>query len=158
MENNKGMALEGLEITKMEHAHSEQVYQIEELSFITPWSRKSIRSEIDNKAGRYIVILDGEKVAAYGGFWLVLDEANINNVAVHPDYRGRGISKLLMNTLIQMAMAEGAKHMYLEVRSSNSVAQGLYRGLGFKMIGLRSGSYLDTAEDAIKKKKKHKKK
>lgn len=149
MENKSSMSAEGLEIKRMEHAHAEQVYQIEELSFITPWSRKSIRSEIDNKAGRYIVILDGEKVAAYGGFWLVLDEANINNVAVHPDYRGRGISKLLMNTLIQMAMAEGAKHMYLEVRSSNSVAQGLYRGLGFKMIGLRSGYYIDTGEDAI---------
>ena len=88
-------------------------------------------------------------MAAYGGFWLVLDEANINNVAVHPDYRGRGISKLLMNTLIKMAADEGAKHMYLEVWSSNSVAQGLYRGLGFKMIGLRSGYYIDTGEDAI---------
>ncbi len=149
MEENKITASEGLKITKMSHAHAEQVYQIEELSFVTPWSRKSIKSEIDNKAGRYIVIMDEDKVAAYGGFWLVLDEANINNVAVHPDYRGRGISKLLMNTLIEMAASEGAKQMYLEVRSSNSVAQGLYRGLGFKMIGLRSGYYIDTDEDAI---------
>lgn len=138
-----------MECKKMEHVHAQQVYQIEELSFVTPWSRKSIKSEIDNKTGRYIVITDGEKVVAYGGFWLVLDEANINNVAVHPDYRGKKISKLLMNTLMEMAVSEGAKHMYLEVRSSNSVAQSLYRGLGFKMIGLRKGYYIDTDEDAI---------
>lgn len=138
-----------MECKKMEHAHAEQVYQIEELSFVTPWGRKSIKTEIDNKLGRYIVIMDGDKVAAYGGFWLVLDEANINNVAVHPDYRGKKISKMLMNKLMEMAVSENAKHMYLEVRSSNSIAQGLYRGLGFKMIGLRSGYYTDTDEDAI---------
>ena len=138
-----------MECKKMEHIHAEQVYQIEELSFVTPWGRKSIKTEIDNKAGRYIVIMDGDKVVAYGGFWLVLDEANINNVAVHPDYRGKKISKLLMNKLMEMAVSENVKHMYLEVRSSNSIAQGLYRGLGFKMIGLRSGYYTDTDEDAI---------
>ncbi|WP_028829544.1 ribosomal protein S18-alanine N-acetyltransferase [Proteocatella sphenisci] len=138
-----------MECKKMDHAHAEQVYQIEELSFVTPWGRKSIKTEIDNKLGRYIVIMDGDKVAAYGGFWLVLDEANINNVAVHPDYRGKKISKMLMNKLMEMAVSENAKHMYLEVRSSNSIAQGLYRGLGFKMIGLRSGYYTDTDEDAI---------
>lgn len=136
-------------IKKMQNEHMEQVYQIEELSFFTPWSKKSIQSEIVNPIGRYIVIMDGEKVIAYGGFWVVAPEANINNVAVTPDYRGRGISKILMNELIAMAKSEGAKELYLEVRSSNRVAQNLYRSLGFKMIGLRNGYYVDTDEDAI---------
>ncbi|MDO5095898.1 MAG: ribosomal protein S18-alanine N-acetyltransferase [Peptostreptococcaceae bacterium] len=136
-------------IKKMQNEHMEQVYQIEELSFFTPWSKKSIQSEIVNPIGRYIVIMDGEKVIAYGGFWVVAPEANINNVAVTPDYRGRGISKILMNELIAMAKSEGAKDLYLEVRSSNRVAQNLYRSLGFKMIGLRNGYYVDTDEDAI---------
>lgn len=136
-------------IKKMQKEHVEQVYQIEELSFFTPWSKKSIQSEIDNPIGRYIVIMDGERVIAYGGFWVVAPEANINNVAVTPDYRGRGISKILMNELIAMAKLEGAKELYLEVRSSNRVAQNLYRSLDFKMIGLRSGYYVDTEEDAI---------
>ncbi len=136
-------------IKKMQKEHVEQVYQIEELSFFTPWSKKSIQSEIDNPIGRYIVIMDGERVIAYGGFWVVAPEANINNVAVTPNYRGRGISKILMNELIAMAKLEGAKELYLEVRSSNRVAQNLYRSLDFKMIGLRSGYYVDTEEDAI---------
>lgn len=140
---------EKLVIRKMEKKHIEEVYQIEELSFFTPWSKKSILTEVENPIGRYIVIEEDEKVVAYGGFWLVLPEANINNVAVIPSHRGRGISKILMNELIAMAKSEGAKELYLEVRSSNRVAQNLYRSLGFAMIGLRSGYYVDTEEDAI---------
>lgn len=141
--------MDNLIIKKMELSHVDMVYEIEELSFITPWSKKSIKDEVKNKTGRYIVIMDQDKVISYGGFWLVLDEANINNVAVHPDYRGKGISKLLMDNLIEIAVSEGAKTMYLEVRSSNSIAQKLYKGLNFKMIGLRSRYYIDTDEDAI---------
>lgn len=138
-----------LEIVKMAHEDVDSVYEIEELSFFTPWSKKSIKTEIDNKVGRYIVIKENGKVVSYGGFWIVLDEANINNIAVHPDYRGRGISKILMNALIDIAKSENAKTMYLEVRSSNSTAQKLYKGLGFAMVGLRKGYYVDTDEDAI---------
>lgn len=138
-----------LEIKKMEHEHVDQVYEIEELSFFTPWSKKSIHSEIDNPLGHYTVITDGDRVVAYGGFWIVEPEANINNVAVTPSHRGRGISRLLMNELIASAREKKAKELYLEVRSSNRVAQNLYRSLGFKMIGIRSGYYVDTQEDAI---------
>lgn len=141
--------MDNLVIKKMDLSHVEQVYEIEELSFFTPWSKKSIRDEVKNSNGRYIVILKDDKVVSYGGFWIVLDEASINNIAVHPDFRGQGISKLLMNTLIEMALAEGAKTMFLEVRSSNAVAQKLYRALNFKMVGLRSKYYVDTDEDAI---------
>lgn len=140
---------EGLIFQKMSHEHVDQVYAIEELSFFTPWSKKSIHSEVDDPIGRYIVLTDKDKVVAYGGFWVVGPEANINNVAVTPDYRGRGISRLLMGRLIEMAKDEGAKELYLEVRSGNHVAQNLYRSLGFKMIGLRNGYYIDTQEDAI---------
>lgn len=136
-------------IVKMEPAHLDQVYQIEELSFFTPWSKKSILSEMENPMGRYLVILEDDTVVSYGGFWIVPPEANINNVAVTPSHRGRGISRILMNHLIQMAKEEGAEKMFLEVRTGNGVAQSLYRSLGFKMVGLRSKYYVDTDEDAI---------
>lgn len=140
---------EDLVIKKMEHQHVDQVYDIEELSFFTPWSKKSIHTEVDNPLGHYIVLMDQDRVIAYGGFWVVMEEANINNVAVSPEYRGRGLSRLLMDKLIEMAKTQGAKELFLEVRSSNYVAQNLYRSLGFKMIGLRTGYYVDTEEDAI---------
>lgn len=138
-----------LKFLKMTAEHMDAVYRIEEESFFTPWSKKSIRQEIDNPIGRYIVLMEGEELVAYGGFWLLAPEANINNIAVAPDFRGRGYSRRLMSRLMEMAREEGAREMYLEVRSSNQVAQGLYRSLDFKMIGLRRGYYVDTDEDAI---------
>lgn len=136
-------------IEKMSNLHIDEVYEIEEESFFTPWSKKSIREEVKNSLGRYIVILDDKKVVAYGGFWIIGIDANINNIAVKSEYRGMGVSKMLMNKLIEMAKNENAQNMYLEVRESNKVAQNLYRSLNFKMIGLRKGYYVDTDEDAI---------
>ena len=146
---NKEIKSEDLQIKKMQSIHVEEIYKIEEEAFFTPWSKKSIISEVKNPIGRYIVIVYEEQVIAYGGFWLVLEDANINNIAVKEEYRGKGIAKILMNTLISMAKKEGAKNMYLEVRQSNINAQGLYRMLNFKMVGLRKGYYVDTNEDAI---------
>lgn len=134
---------------KMDFLHVDEIYKIEEESFFSPWSKKSIKEEVNNDLGRYIVLTIDDKVVAYGGFWLVLDDANINNIAVKEEFRGNGLSKLLMNELIIMAKDESAKNMYLEVRESNHIAQKLYRGLNFKMIGLRKGYYVDTDEDAI---------
>lgn len=134
---------------KMTLAHVEEVYRIEELSFFTPWTKQSIRSEVQNPIGTYLVALDGEQIAAYGGFWTIVPEGNINNIAVHPDYRGRGISKILMHRLIELAAQKGVKELYLEVRAGNLVAQNLYKSLGFKMIDIRKGYYADTDEDAI---------
>lgn len=126
-----------------------EVYKIEELSFFTPWSRESIKSEIANPLGTYLVALVEDKVAAYGGFWTVAPEGNINNIAVHPDYRGKGISRQLMQELIRLAGQKGVRSLFLEVRAANTVAQNLYRSLGFKMIDVRRGYYQDTDEDAI---------
>ncbi len=141
--------MDKLRILKMAHIHVDQIFEIEEQSFFTPWSRHSIRQEVDNPLGRYIVIVEEDTVAAYGGFWLVEREANINNIAVAPAFRGRGIAKLLMQDLIDRASSEGAEDMYLEVRTGNRTAQNLYRSFGFKMVGLRRGYYVDTDEDAI---------
>ncbi len=141
--------MDNLRFLAMNTEHVDRVYRIEEESFFTPWSKQSIRSEINNPIGRYVVLCDGAEVVAYGGFWIVPPEANINNIAVAPEHRGKHLSKMLMNHLMEMGRNEGAKEMYLEVRSSNYVAQNLYRSLGFKMIGLRKGYYVDTDEDAI---------
>lgn len=141
--------MKNLVIEKMDFEHIDAVYKIEEESFFTPWSKKSIRTEVSNPLGRYIVILVDNEVVSYGGFWLVGTDANINNIAVKETHRGKGISKILMNKLIEMAREEKATDMYLEVRQSNKVAQSLYRSLNFKMIGLRKGYYVDTDEDAI---------
>jgi len=135
---------------KMCLEHLDEVLKIEELSFPSPWSRSSFIYEItQNQFACYIVAVAEEKVAGYGGMWLILDEAHITNVAVHTDYRMNGIGGALMVELIRRAILRGASRMTLEVRPSNTAARRLYASLGFKDIGLRKRYYTDTNEDAI---------
>ncbi|KKC30367.1 ribosomal protein S18-alanine N-acetyltransferase [Caldanaerobacter subterraneus] len=128
----------------------DEVMEIEKLSFTTPWSREAFVGEVTkNSCARYIVAEVDKKVVGYAGFWVVLDEGHITNIAVHPEYRGRGIGSRLMEGLIDLAKKNGITSMTLEVRESNLVAQNLYKKFGFKVLGRREGYYQDNNEDAI---------
>ncbi|MEW5762805.1 MAG: ribosomal protein S18-alanine N-acetyltransferase [Bacillota bacterium] len=130
--------------------HIDQVLEIEASSFPTPWPRQTFEFEVlYNELAEYVVAVEGGRVVAYGGMWLVLDEAHVTNVAVHPAYRGRHIGRALMLELIRRARARGATRMTLEVRPSNTVARNLYKSLGFVEKGVRKKYYQDNKEDAI---------
>jgi ribosomal-protein-alanine N-acetyltransferase len=88
-------------------------------------------------------------VIGFAGLWLMVDEAHITTIAVHPDYRGRGLGELELASLIDIAYQIGAKWVTLEVRVSNHVAQNLYRKYGFREAGMRRRYYSDNQEDAL---------
>ncbi|MGC8488400.1 MAG: ribosomal protein S18-alanine N-acetyltransferase [Clostridia bacterium] len=126
------------------------VINIERQAFPTPWSRQSFQAElVDNTFAVYLILELHGRIAAYGGMWLILDEAHVTNVAVHPHFRGHGFGEAMMNGLMDRARAQGAHRMTLEVRRTNLVAQSLYRKLGFVQLGIRKGYYTDTHEDAF---------
>ncbi|MCL6634425.1 MAG: ribosomal protein S18-alanine N-acetyltransferase [Peptococcaceae bacterium] len=135
---------------EMSLAHLDGVMEIEEVSFPSPWSRYAFAYEIlQNSLAHYIVALAGNKVVGYAGMWLILDDAHITNVAVHPAWRRKGIGMALMLEMIGRAVLMGMKRMTLEVRPSNKAARVLYAALGFVERGLRKHYYSDTGEDAI---------
>ncbi len=139
-----------LTVTGMLSIHVERVLEIEALSFPMPWSRQSFEFELtENEFAYYIVALVNQQVVGYAGAWLVLDEAHITNVAVHPNFRGKKIGRLLMTELIRRVLVKGALKMTLEVRLSNHIAQKLYQSLGFEPMGRRKRYYSDNNEDAI---------
>lgn len=126
------------------------VLEIENLSFSIPWSKEAFLMEIkDNKCARYVVAEADGKVAGYGGFWIVIDEGHITNIAVHPDYRSMGIGLKIVEALIDIAKKNAITAMTLEVRESNTIAQHLYARFGFRPLGRRKGYYQDNSEDAI---------
>ena len=126
------------------------VMEIEDQSFSIPWSRDAFLNEIEhNHLSTYLVAEDGNMLAGYCGVWLVVDEAHITNVAVLPDYRGRGLGEALMRKIMSIAIEFGARVMTLEVRVSNTPAQHLYRKLGFQDGGIRKRYYSDNQEDAL---------
>lgn len=137
-------------IEKLQTTHLDQVLQIERVSFPTPWSRQSFLNEIhNNDFAHYFACMTDGLLVGYAGMWVIIDEAHITNVAVHPEYRGQHLGRLLLAHLMNEAAAQGAGRITLEVRPSNWQAQTLYHRLGFIPVGLRKGYYTDTDEDAI---------
>ena len=87
-------------------------------------------------------------IIGFAGMWLMLDEAHVTTIAIHPGYRNRGLGELQLSTLIAMAYDISAQRVTLEVRVSNNVAQNLYRKYGFMVVGTRRHYYSDNNEDA----------
>ena len=135
-------------ISLMTQADIDGMHAIEEATFASPWSRKSIEDELHNPCARYLVARENGEVIGYAGMWLVIDEGHVTNVAVREDKRGMGIGKELMRQLIQLAADSGMIWMTLEVRRSNKVAQNLYHSFGFVDVGYRK-RYYENNEDAL---------
>ena len=126
-----------------------QVHEIELKTFHTPWSYQSFVDEMTtNKCARYIVAEENGKVLGYAGAWLIFEEGHITNIAVTEEARGRGIGKGVTRELMQYAANMGVQYMTLEVRRSNTVAQNMYKSLGFIELGVRKRYYEDNGEDA----------
>jgi ribosomal-protein-alanine N-acetyltransferase len=88
-------------------------------------------------------------IIGFAGLWLMLDEAHITTIAMHPDYRRQGLGEFMLTGLIDIAYDIGAKWVTLEVRMSNYVAQNLYHKYGFREAGIRHRYYSDNQEDAL---------
>lgn len=134
----------------MEMKDIDQILLIERLSFTIPWSREAFYNELThNQYAHYLVMEEEEVIIGYCGLWIVLDEAHVTNIALLPDYRGKGLGTGLLRKAMIEAKELGALTMTLEVRVSNHVAQSLYRKLGFKNGGIRKNYYSDNQEDAL---------
>ncbi len=132
-----------------------QVAALDHLSFADPWPQGSFEYEL--KANNYSLCLVAEDPAAAEGgnivgalvVWLIVDEAHIATIAVHPDHRHRGIGRRLLAEGLLQAAERGAVKSLLEVRSGNAEALHLYYGFGFKAVGLRPNYYPTEQEDAL---------
>lgn len=128
----------------------DDIVEIEKLSFKTPWTKEAFIYELTrNKCAKYRAIFNNGSVVGYGGMWIMIDEAHITNIAIHPEFRGIGLGNLIMEDLIDEARDNGAHSMTLEVRTGNTAALNLYKKFGFVEVAKRKGYYQDTGEDAI---------
>jgi ribosomal-protein-alanine N-acetyltransferase len=129
-----------------------EVHRIERASFSVPWPDEAYRSElVANRLASYLVVReDGvASVIAYGGIWLMVDEAHITTFAVDPAWRRQGVGETLLLALLDLAVARHAREATLEVRLSNLPARRLYEKYGFRPVGLRPRYYSDNSEDAL---------
>ncbi|MBV8196602.1 MAG: ribosomal protein S18-alanine N-acetyltransferase [Candidatus Eremiobacteraeota bacterium] len=126
------------------------VTQIERASFATIWPTDAFYNELrTNKLAHYFVGRLGDRVVAYGGIWIILEDSHVTTLAVDPQFRGRRFGEAVMLRLIDEAIARGAAWITLEVRESNAIAQQLYRKYGFTTVTMRTGYYSDDNESAL---------
>jgi [ribosomal protein S18]-alanine N-acetyltransferase len=132
-----------------------EVMAIEVVSFSVPWTEEMFGNELASEtlAGVLVARDPGAgsppPVVGYICVWLVSDELHINNLAVHPRWRKRGIARQLLQAALQHGRRGGARAAFLEVRASNVAAQGLYRKFHFEAVGVRPRYYTHPIEDAV---------
>ena len=137
-------------ITKMTEKHVAQVAELEKICFgSAAWSEKCIASELENALSLWIVAVEDEKVLGYVGSQTVIDETDMMNIAVHPDYRRQGIARELVAQLVEELKLRQSRCLTLEVRASNEPAKKLYKMLDFEEIGIRKNYYRNPKEDAL---------
>ena len=129
----------------------EDIARIENSCFSVPWSLDAIEQEIcENKLAKFFIACDGEdNVVGFIGIWTLIDECQINKVAVLPEKRKLGIGKAILNHVLKLTREQGIKSWYLEVSESNIAAQALYESAGFSGVGIRKKYYIDPVEDAV---------
>ncbi len=138
-----------VELTAMREEHIAWAAELNQACFSDPWSEEMIADELENPLACYLVAEQNGQAVGYGGFYRVMDEGNITNIAVDKDFRQKGIGSRLLQGLIRCAKEQKISFFTLEVRVSNQAAIRLYASHGFQPVGLRKGYYADNQEDAL---------
>lgn len=132
----------------MQMCHTTDVARIEQSLIATPWSSKLIAQLVSQPNAVAKVLLVDDQVVGYYSFYIIGDEGDVNNIAIDKSYQGLGLSKLLMQDLIDECASRNIDSITLEVGANNTVAKSLYTKFGFREEGRRKNYYNNT-EDAI---------
>ncbi len=141
----------GIRIRPMEHRDIQAAAEIDRISFTLPWPEGAFDYDVHQNPGSmpYVAESVGGTIVGMIVVWFIIDEAHIATIAVHPEWRRRGIATALLRVALAAAIRRGAILATLEVRQSNIPAQELYRSFGFEQVGQRRRYYKDNQEDAL---------
>ncbi|MCW5936163.1 MAG: ribosomal protein S18-alanine N-acetyltransferase [Fimbriimonadaceae bacterium] len=141
--------MKGLRFEALKESHLNAILEIERASQGVPWSEQAFRNELGHDHGIFLVAIVDGKVVGFAGAWVLIDEAHVTTVAIHPTMRRKGLGEKLVLELLSRSQEKGATCATLEVRASNEAAIHLYRKLGFVDAAVRKNYYPDNREDAL---------
>jgi [ribosomal protein S18]-alanine N-acetyltransferase len=151
---------EEIRVRAMESSDLERVLEIERASFTMPWTESTFRGLL-RRRDAHLFVAEASRaqpdasgsaagyVAGYAVVWVVVDQAELGDIAVERGWRGRGLGRLLLETVLDRARREGVRELFLEVRPSNEGARRLYERYGFEEVGRRRNYYSEPREDAL---------
>ncbi len=142
--------MEEVTVRRMEGPDLTRVMEIERVSYTMPWTESTFRGLL-RRADADLLVAQTEagELAGYAVAWAVLDQGELGNIAVAPEWRHRGIAHRLLDAMIRRERERSVKELFLEVRVSNSNARQLYLSYGFRDVGRRRNYYLEPVEDAL---------
>ena len=135
-------------IVAADESDAESIAELEKISFSEPWSKTGILASMAHNTTFFKAIYEG-RFAGYISVTAVSGEGYINNIAVLPEFKSRGIGSVLLDRAITFAREKKLEFLSLEVRKSNTAAISLYSKLGFKIEGIRRNFYDNPKEDGI---------
>lgn len=138
-----------IEIREMLPEDLPQVAMLEQEIFTQPWSEKSFAVSLASEDTGYVTAWADGIFAGYSGYLRSFEEADITNVAVSEEFRGKGIGYKMLLCLMEAGRKKGIERYTLEVRIGNAAAIHLYEKLGFERVGVRPGFYEKPKEDAL---------
>jgi ribosomal-protein-alanine N-acetyltransferase len=143
---NPALKALGLKASKMTPDHLAEVVSIEKNTAKNPWTE----TQLSNSIATTVVLKDKKLVIGFAVIAMVADQAELHNIAIHPQWQGQGLGSVFLHALIK-TVPSTIKMMYLEVRVTNFRAIRLYSGLGFEEIAEREGYYRSGlgSEDAL---------
>jgi len=137
-------------VAKMRYSDLESVARLEQKCHTLSWNANAYTTELTNPNAYYAVAKTADgTLAAYGGIWVVVDEIHVTTIGTEPELRGRGVGEKILLALMAEGIRMGATRGTLEVRESNTAAQGLYKKYGFQEAAKRRQYYSDNRENAI---------
>jgi ribosomal-protein-alanine N-acetyltransferase len=139
-----------LRIDKLRRRDLRQLLRIENKVFPEPWTPAVFNSELALRKGRlYRAAWDDNDMAGYIGFLMIDDEAHMTTIATAPAYQRCGVATTMIIDALGTLLAQGIKHISLEVAANNDPAQTLYRRFGFAPVAVRKNYYPVTGQDAL---------
>ena len=137
-------------IKPMEERHISAMARLEQACFAHPWSEQALRDELENEQAVFFVAEDETgRLMGYTGVHGVLGECYMDNLAVDPSFRHKGVGPALLQALIDWAYEHEAVFLTLEVRPSNEIARHLYTAMGLREVGGRPRYYTVPTEGAL---------
>ncbi len=136
-------------VRELKKSDIEELAEIESKAFSMPWSKQDFENLLSHSYCFYLVAMAEGQIAGCCGYTDSFGEADIDNVVVAEEFRGRGIAQAMLKELLTRGEAAGINAFTLEVRVSNAAAIHIYEKFGFQPEGIRPRFYEKPIEDAV---------